>query len=190
MDNINLEKLIKTEEIDHNVILNVPKEIGLKIQKIIHNSQGVLSEDQLKLEIIQSLNQKVTLEESRKLIFKEDANLHPATLLDLPCIIEAMKTLDSKTYYKAGDISQMLYVHETTLPSIEDLEDFNPFKAKDRDFNKMTWTKDYDHKYKCRSGISKAAKNIRAIRFKPKQRYDKGEIFSVCKKLKNIIDVR
>ena len=31
-------------------------------------------------------------------------------LVDLPCIVECQKTIDNKTFYKSGDICQMLLV--------------------------------------------------------------------------------
>eukprot|EP00771_Trimastix_marina_P002072 gnl/Trimastix_PCT/3182.p1 GENE.gnl/Trimastix_PCT/3182~~gnl/Trimastix_PCT/3182.p1 ORF type:complete len:386 (+),score=96.79 gnl/Trimastix_PCT/3182:119-1276(+) len=34
-----------------------------------------------------------------------------ATLVDMPCILETQKTLDGKTYFKCGDVGQMLVVH-------------------------------------------------------------------------------
>ena len=37
----------------------------------------------------------------------------PAHLMDLPCIIEAQKTFDKTTYYKAADISQVQRIHWT-----------------------------------------------------------------------------
>lgn len=39
--------------------------------------------------------------------------------MDLPCIIEAQKTLDYKTFYKSCDAAQMMYIHNTFLESIE-----------------------------------------------------------------------
>ena len=41
--------------------------------------------------------------------------MHLATLVDLPCVIEAMKTLDNFNFYKSMDASQMLYVHPHQL---------------------------------------------------------------------------
>ena len=37
--------------------------------------------------------------------------IYLATLVDLPCIVEAMKTLDYFNFFKSQDASQMLYVH-------------------------------------------------------------------------------
>ncbi|KAH7816649.1 putative transcription initiation factor TFIID subunit 7 [Monocercomonoides exilis] len=41
-----------------------------------------------------------------------DEETFPATLVNLPCIIESQKTFDQKTFYKTADISQMLIIHE------------------------------------------------------------------------------
>ncbi len=101
------------------------------------------------------------------------------TLVDLPNIIEAMKTLDRVTYYKSCDVAQMLYVHnhsvdvsEMTQKEISELT-FD-FKKEDPAFfaslfrrqahNKGT-IKDAD-KFKFRHGLSPATKNVRNIRFK------------------------
>ena len=46
---------------------------------------------------------------------KIDGKLYLASLVDLPCIIEAQKTLDYNTFYKSCDASQMLYVHNVWL---------------------------------------------------------------------------
>ncbi len=185
MDNINLEKIIKSEEIDQNIILDVPESIGLKIMECIEDKNFSYAQT---LEIIQSYNDNMTLDESRKLVFMENNTLHPAVLLDYPCIIEGQKTLDNKTFYKTGDICQMLYVHENKLDSIEDIKDFNSFKANDKVFNNIIWFSDIDHKYKLKHGLTKATRNIRFKRFKTQQRYDKEELSIVCKKLKDIID--
>lgn len=46
-----------------------------------------------------------------------------ATLVNLPCIIEAMKTLDNFKFFKSQDASQMLYVHPTKVNFKETSED-------------------------------------------------------------------
>ena len=75
------------------------------------------------------------------------------------------------------------------LKQEEDLNNFNTFVSpSDKNFSKLLWTKDPDHKYKLKHGLSTATRNIRARRFKTKMKYDKEEILEVAKKLKNIID--
>ena len=129
------------------------------------------------------------IEDSRKMIFNFNNELHPITILDFPCIIEAQKTIDYKTYYKGSDISQMFYVHNDKLKNEKDLINFNPMiNSKDPHFNELLWKKDPDHKYKLKHGLAKCTRNIRSRRFKRKIKYNKDEILEVAKKLKNIID--
>mmetsp|Transcript_35478 Transcript_35478/g.36865 ORF Transcript_35478/g.36865 Transcript_35478/m.36865 type:complete len:409 (+) Transcript_35478:21-1247(+) len=186
MDNINLDKLVKAEDADHNMILNVPEEVGLKIQEVIENEQA--KGGPVNIEVLQSYNDKLSLEESRKLIFKINNTLLPATIMDYPCIIEAQKTMDYKTFYKSGDISQMLYVHEQPISNTDDIQSFEPFRCNDKIFNSLIWNKDPDHLYKAKHGMTLPTKNIRSRRFKVKKRHNKEEVMNVCKKIKHIID--
>jgi TATA-binding protein-associated factor Taf7 len=50
-----------------------------------------------------------------------DDTVFLATLVDLPCIIEAMKTLDYYNFYKSQDAAQMLYVHPKKIEGFEDM---------------------------------------------------------------------
>ena len=187
MDNINLDKIIKVDELDSNMILNVPEEIGEKIHKYIQSQQN--STEPISIEIIENPSESMKIEDSRKMIFNFNNELHPITILDFPCIIEAQKTIDYKTYYKGSDISQMFYVHNDKLKNEKDLINFNPMiNSKDPHFNELLWKKDPDHKYKLKHGLAKCTRNIRSRRFKRKIKYNKEEILEVAKKLKNIID--
>jgi TATA-binding protein-associated factor Taf7 len=178
-----LEKLDKTNDLDENMIINVPDSIGEQINKII---QGQLDPSTLTLEICD--NPKKIY--SRKFLLKlNDKEIHPITVLDFPCIIEANKTIDYKTFYKSGDISQMLYVHEDKLKKEDDLINFNPMTDTiDPNFKRLIWNKDPDHKFKLKHGLSRCTRNIRKLRFNKKEIYDKDEVLEVAKKLKKIID--
>ena len=56
-------------------------------------------------------------------------------MVDLPCIVEAQKTLDYKTFFKSCDAAQMLYVHNYFI-DLENMEkdekqqvaEFNPLE--------------------------------------------------------------
>ena len=124
-----------------------------------------------------------------RLKFNED--LLPITILDMPCIIEAQKTIDYKTFYKSSDISQMMFVHDFPykLNNEREIEKFNPFESGDISLKNIIWKKDPDHKYKLKHGLTKCTKNIRERRFKAKTKYNQDEILEVAKKLKSIIDV-
>jgi TATA-binding protein-associated factor Taf7 len=195
MENISLENIIRVDEIENNLILNVPESIGEKIHKLIteqkledKNNQN--SKNSYNIEIIENPSESISdVNNSRKMIFNFNGELHPITILDLPCNIEAEKTIDYKNFYKGADICQMMYVHDDKLKQEEDLNNFNPFTSScDKKFTKLLWTKDPDHKYKLKHGLGKATRNIRHRRFKRKLKYNKDEILEVAKKLKSIID--
>ncbi|KAL1964815.1 hypothetical protein VTN77DRAFT_6317 [Rasamsonia byssochlamydoides] len=48
--------------------------------------------------------------EGRRAIFRIRDKQYAATLVDLPCIVEGMKSWDRRGFYKSGDICQMLLV--------------------------------------------------------------------------------
>lgn len=52
-----------------------------------------------------------------KLIFRMGGNDYAAALLDLPCVVETHKTVNKETFYKSGDIGQMLKVDDNPIPS-------------------------------------------------------------------------
>jgi TATA-binding protein-associated factor Taf7 len=190
MDNINIDKIIKPDELDYNMILSVPEDIGIKLQKIIHGNATQEEKNSSRMEIIESLADNME-NPIRKLIFKIGDTMLPMTIMDMPCIVEAKKTIDYKTFYKSSDISQMMFVHdkEHKLNAEDEIAHFNPFKN-DQYFNKLAWKKDPDHPYKFKHGLSKCTRNIRAKRFKRKNKYNSEEMKEVSKKLKLIIDVR
>lgn len=41
-----------------------------------------------------------------------DGKKYPARLVDMPCVLETQKTLDKKTFFKSGDVGQMLIVYK------------------------------------------------------------------------------
>lgn len=69
MDNINLDKIFRSEELDYNMILSVPEEIGLKLQNIIQGQASQNEKDSTNIEIIQNINDKINIEDSRKLVY-------------------------------------------------------------------------------------------------------------------------
>ncbi|ORY52960.1 hypothetical protein BCR33DRAFT_845225 [Rhizoclosmatium globosum] len=59
----------------------------------------------------------------RKGTLKYSNDKFPATLVDLPCIIESQKTWDNRQLYKICDISQMLVVDDPANPIPEETTD-------------------------------------------------------------------
>ncbi len=82
-----------------------------------------------------------------------------AKVVDLPSIIESLKTVDNKTFYKTADICQMIICkEEPDLPSA--VEEESPNKNKKKDPNKV------DKKYLWPHGITPPCKNLRKRRFR------------------------
>ena len=98
---------------------------------------------------------------------------YPATLVDLPTIIEAHKTLDYNTIFKCTDVAQMLFVHQP-LSGIS-IAEFDPFKhgarfehAVDPTFASMLCEAYGPNRYKCKTGITPPTCNVALARHKPK----------------------
>ena len=68
MDNINLDKIIKPDELDYNMVLSVPEEIGINLQKIIQGNATATEKNNSKLEIVENMSEKIDTDESRKLM--------------------------------------------------------------------------------------------------------------------------
>lgn len=49
-----------------------------------------------------------------------DGKKYPARLVDMPCVLETQKTLDKRTFFKSGDVGQMLIVYKVSVPPISD----------------------------------------------------------------------
>lgn len=103
-----------------------------------------------------------------------DQQKYDGTLLDLPCFIEGMKTIDYKTLFKSTDVSQIMLVtnKEKTSEEIKEFEDF-------------IYEKD---EYASRHGITPPSFDVREKRFKKEGRFKKEDVNKVENQLKDIIE--
>jgi TATA-binding protein-associated factor Taf7 len=85
-------------------ILRLPNSISSKLRGML-NSNSVKDID-------------IIFNDERNGILKFGKEEFKAKLVDLPCITEAYKSIDLMTYYKAGDISQMILVTENPKEEI------------------------------------------------------------------------
>lgn len=67
MDNINLDKIFKADELEYNMVLSVPEEIGLTLHKIIQGN-GNEQDKNTQIEIIENKNESMDVEQSRKMM--------------------------------------------------------------------------------------------------------------------------
>nr|XP_020819063.1 transcription initiation factor TFIID subunit 7-like isoform X1 [Phascolarctos cinereus] len=112
-----------------------------------------------------SLKDKLTIElhpDGRHGIVRVDRVPLASKLVDLPCIIGSLKTIDKKTFYKTADICQMLVstVDGDLYPPLEE-----PAATNDPKVNKKK-DKDREKKFIWNHGITLPLKNVRKRRFR------------------------
>ena len=84
-----------------------------------------------------------------------------AKMMDLPTIVESMKTIDKKTFYKTADICQILMCKEGPASDEEDHAAQAEQAAKNKGANKEK----VDKKYLYRHGLCPPLKNCRRRRY-------------------------
>lgn len=108
-----------------------------------------------------SLKDRLTVKLENDMRYGEvrlDHYLLHAKIVDIPTIIESMKTIDNKSFYKSADVCQLLICKEE--PDLPVVEEESPNKNKKKDPNKV------DKKYLWPHGITPPCKNIRKRRFR------------------------
>lgn len=106
--------------------------------------------------------------------------LMPAKLVDLPTIIESLKTIDSKSFYKTADICQMLICKDEDDQTTDE-EVIS--KTKKKDPNKV------DKKFLWPHGITPPAKNVRKRRFRKTLKKKYVEAPEIEKEVKRLLRV-
>uniref|UniRef100_A0A8C8TU13 TATA-box binding protein associated factor 7 like n=1 Tax=Peromyscus maniculatus bairdii TaxID=230844 RepID=A0A8C8TU13_PERMB len=101
----------ESQDIEEQFILRLPPEHAYTVRKMIH-SRGASMKDKLKVDFSSDGRNAV--------VQVEDVSLS-AKLVNLPCVIESMKTVDRKTLYKTADISQMLVCSSDITPPLKNV---------------------------------------------------------------------
>uniref|UniRef100_A0A1L8DI89 Putative tafii55 protein conserved region n=2 Tax=Nyssomyia neivai TaxID=330878 RepID=A0A1L8DI89_9DIPT len=105
-----------------------------------------------------------------------------AKVVDLPTVIESLKTIDNKSFYKTADICQMMICKfEPELPT--PVEEELPNKNKKKDPNKV------DKKFLWPHGITPPCKNIRKRRFRKTLKKKYVEAPEIEKEVKRLLRV-
>lgn len=126
--------------------------------------------------------------DTRKGRIKFDNEIFEARLVDLPCIIESLKTTDKKMFYKSADICQMLVCRTKDDPPFSNSEDEAKEKEKKlkKSSNQIDNFNNHLRKYQWPHGIAPPLKNVRRKRFRKvakKKTIDYAEIEQDVKKL-------
>lgn len=156
-------------ELETQVILRLPLEPAEHLREIIREG-GPNLKDRLSVKLENDLRYgEVRL----------DNWLLYAKLLDIPTIVESLKTIDNKSFYKTADVCQMLICkEERDLPTTDDE---SPTKNKKKDPNKV------DKKYLWPHGVTPPCKNIRKRRFRKTLKKKYVEAPEIEKEVKRLL---
>lgn len=98
---------------EEQFVLRVPPSVAERIERLL-NENATSSEDK-------SLDLSFS-EDGRNGTFVIGNDQFPASLLDLPCIVESYKTYDDSVLIKTADIGQMITVREHSDPRPDAVE--------------------------------------------------------------------
>lgn len=104
-----------------------------------------------------------------------------AKVVDLPTIIESLKTIDNKSFYKTADICQLVICKEDDDQTTTDEE--SPSKTKKKDPNKV------DKKFLWPHGVTPPLKNVRRRRFRKTLKKKYVEAPEIEKEVKRLLRV-
>ncbi|XP_063793021.1 transcription initiation factor TFIID subunit 7-like [Pseudophryne corroboree] len=160
-------------ELESQFILRLPQEYASTVRRMVQ-SGSVNAKDRLSIELHP---------DGRHGIVRVDRVPLAAKLVDVPCVLECMKTIDKKTFYKTADICQMMVctLDGDLYPPLEEpsgVSDPKANKKKDRDREK---------KFIWNHGITLPLKNVRKRRFRKTAKKKYIESPDVEKEVKRLL---
>ncbi|GFN81522.1 transcription initiation factor tfiid subunit [Plakobranchus ocellatus] len=150
-------------DLEQQFILRLPPESASQLHEDLKETSTVQLKDKLSIEMEPDMRHGKV---------RYGSEIFFAKLLDLPTIIESMKTVDKKTFYKTADICQMLVCKTEEEWSKDDTE---PPRKKDK-----------DKKFVLNHGLTAPLKNVRKRRFRKtlKKKYmDQPEVEKEVRRL-------
>ncbi|XP_019484754.1 PREDICTED: transcription initiation factor TFIID subunit 7-like isoform X1 [Hipposideros armiger] len=153
-------------ELESQFIVRLPPEHASTVRKLIRSGSDALK-DKLKIDL--------SSDGHHAIVEVEDVSLN-AKMVDLPCVIGSLKTLDNKTFYKTADISKML-----VCTADGDLHSSLEEPVASADLKVTGKNKKRQKKYAWKHGITPPLKNIRKKRFRKttKKRVDFKQVEEV-----------
>ncbi|XP_043752324.1 transcription initiation factor TFIID subunit 7-like isoform X2 [Cervus elaphus] len=139
-------------ELENQFILRLPMEHASTVRKMVHSGSSSMK-NKLKIDLFS---------DTRRAVVEVDNVSLAAKLVDLPCVIGSLKTLDRKTFYKTADVSQMLVC---TAGAALHSSSEEPVTSTDLKAIRKT-EKQRQKKYTWKHGITPPLKNVRRRRFR------------------------
>lgn len=134
-------------ELEAQFILRLPEEPARALRALLQSGESLKNRLSIQLE-----------PDVRHGEVRLDHWLLHAKVIDLPTIVESLKTIDNKSFYKTADICQMMICK--TEPDAPPPPEDEPPRAKKKDPFKV------DKKYLYPHGLAPPTKNIRRRRFR------------------------
>lgn len=157
-------------ELESQFILRLPEEPAKVLRETLQNGLSLKDRLGIKLE-----------HDMRYGEVRLDHWLLHAKVVDLPTIVESLKTIDNRSFYKTADICQMLICKEEDDQATTDEE--SPVRQKKRDPNKV------DKKFLWPHGITPPTKNVRRRRFRKTLKKKYVEAPEIEKEVKRLLKV-
>ncbi|OWJ99117.1 hypothetical protein Celaphus_00009733 [Cervus elaphus hippelaphus] len=157
-------------ELENQFILRLPMEHASTVRKMVHSGSSSMK-NKLKIDLFflrvhwEDVNLNFfyfSSADTRRAVVEVDNVSLAAKLVDLPCVIGSLKTLDRKTFYKTADVSQMLVC---TAGAALHSSSEEPVTSTDLKAIRKT-EKQRQKKYTWKHGITPPLKNVRRRRFR------------------------
>lgn len=154
-------------ELESQFILKLPEEPAKALRELVKSGDNL--KNRLTIQIDDDMrNGQVRL----------DNWLMQAKVVDLPTVIESLKTIDNKSFYKTADICQMMICKNEPDQAAEEE---SPTKNKKKDPNKV------DKKFLYPHGITPPTKNARKRRFRKTLKKKCAEAPEIEKEVKRLL---
>ncbi|KAG6446531.1 transcription initiation factor TFIID subunit 7 [Manduca sexta] len=155
-------------ELESQFVLRLPEEPAKTLRELLKSGD--------------SLKNRLTIQmdsDMRHGQVRLDHWLMHSKVVDLPTIVESLKTIDNKSFYKAADICQMMICKDE--PDQPSTEEESPAKNKKKDPYKV------DKKFLWPHGITPPTKNIRKRRFRKTLKKKYVEAPEIEKEVKRLL---
>ncbi|KAE9607945.1 putative TAFII55 protein region [Lupinus albus] len=132
---------------EEQFILRVPPSVAERIEHLLNNSNNNNNNSDAPSSSSEENNKSLDLsfsEDGRSGSFVIGNERFPASLLDLPCVVESFKTYDDSSLIKTADIAQMIMVRESGDPAPDVIEYRHGLTPPMRDARKRRFRREPD----------------------------------------------
>uniref|UniRef100_A0A0D9V3I7 TAFII55 protein conserved region domain-containing protein n=1 Tax=Leersia perrieri TaxID=77586 RepID=A0A0D9V3I7_9ORYZ len=131
---------------EEQFILRVPPSVAERIERLMNEAAAASSSNTEDASIDLSFSDGISCatEDGRSGTFMIGNDSFPASLLDLPAVVESYKTYDDLVLIKTADIGQMIMVREEDDPAPEGVEHKHSLTPPMRDARKRRFRREPD----------------------------------------------